>query len=99
MRGVAHYGDTADCVGACGEVVAHGPHDEVGGVGEEGDDVVGFWGPGGEEGGEVGVAGWLDGFFVGPVWEFVVHDGDVEDFAMVDGVAHDGFACEGGGFR
>lgn len=95
MRGVAHYGHVADGVRGCREVVAHGPHDQVGVV-EELDDVVALLAPGFEEVGELGVAGWHDGFFTFPVGVLVVHDCYVEDFAVVDGVAHDGFAWEEG---
>ena len=92
VGGVAHHGDRAVGVGCGGEVVAHGPHGQVGGV-EEGDQVLGRGTPAGEEGGELRGGGWEDPFvgaFPGCVLE--VHGDYVEGFAEVDGIAEEGFA-------
>ena len=78
------------------EIVAHGPEGEVGDV-EEVDESAGFGAPACEEAVEIGVGGGEDPFVVVPGFVAEVHDYDVEDFAVVDGVAEDGFAWRGKG--
>ena len=94
MRGVAHHGYVG--LGVCGgrKVVAHGPEGKVGDV-EEVDESVGFGAPACKEAVEVGVGGGEDPFVVVPGGVLEVGDYDVEDFAVVDGVAEDGFAWRG----
>ena len=94
VRGIAHHRYVGH--GVCGgrEIVAHGPEGEVGDV-EEVDESAGFGAPACEEAVEIGVGGREDPFVAVPGWVLEVRGYDVEDFAVVDGVAEDGFAWKG----
>lgn len=91
VSGIAHHRHVAEGVCGGGEVVAHGP-DGQGGAVEEGDEVVGFLAPVGEEAVEVRVGGGHDPFVAFPRRVLEVQDYYVGGFAEVDGVAQDGFA-------
>ena len=94
VRGVAHHGYVGGGVCSGWEIVTHGPEGEVGDV-EEADESVGFGAPACEEAIEIGVGGGEDPFVVVPGWVLDVCGYDVEGFAVVDGVAEDGFAWKG----
>ena len=91
VGGVAHHGYVAEGVCGGGEVVAHGPHGEIGIV-HELDEAVGRWAPAGEEFVELGFGGWEDALFAFPGRVLKVHGYNVEDFAQVDRIAEKCFA-------
>lgn len=84
----------ADGVREGGEVIAHGPKRQSGDV-EEFDELMGLFAPAGEEALEHAVRGGHDVFFAFPFRVLEIRDDYVEDFAVIDGVAEDGFAWEG----
>ena len=91
VGGVSHHGYVAEGVCGGGEVVAHGPHGQVGVV-HELDEAVGRWAPAGEKFVELGFGGWEDALVAFPAWILKVHGYNVEDFAKVDRIAEKCFA-------
>ena len=94
MGGIAHYRHVADGVCGGGEIVAHGPETQGGDV-EELDEPAGLFAPAGEEAVEHVVCGGQDPFLAFPLRVLEINDDYVEDFAVIDGVAEDGFAWKG----